>query len=95
MYVLFIDFSKAYDRVPREKLIKHLKKLKAMYTDTRNVLKSGLIDASIGVRQGAPYGCLLFTIYIDQMIKMLKGEISRDVFLSDLHSLLLMDDIDG
>ena len=47
LYVMFIDFSKAYDRVPREKLsvLKSLgcgrnmvNVIKAMYTCTKNVL---------------------------------------------------------
>ena len=60
LYVLFVDFSKAYDRVPRQKLLKHLKSLgcgrlmllaiQAMYKCTKNVLKSAIIDSSIGVR---------------------------------------------
>ena len=101
-YVLFVDFSKAYDRVHRGKLVESLKHsgcgkmmikaIKAMYTCSRNVLKSAVIDSSIGVRQGAPTSCLLFTLYIDNMVKMLKNEITVDSFLGNLHVLLLMDD---
>ena len=36
--------------------------------------------------------CLLFTLYIDHMVKMLKNEIAADVFLGNLHTMLLMDD---
>ena len=74
LYVLFIDYSKAYDRVSRGKLIEvlrsrgcgrvMLKAIQAMYTCTKNVLKTAVIDATIGVRQGAPSSCLLFIIYI-------------------------------
>lgn len=102
LYVLFIDFSKAYDRVPRGKLVDILKDLgcgkvmikaiKAMYTCTRNIMKSAIIESSIGVRQGAPTSCLLFTLYIDHMVKMLKNEIGADDFLGSLHTMLLMDD---
>ena len=80
LYVLFIDYSKAYDRVPRHKLIEVLKSrgcgkvmlraIQAMYTTTKNVLKTAIIDATIGVRQGAPSSCLLFIIYIDVMVRM-------------------------
>ena len=48
LYILFIDFSKAYDKVPRHKLIEHLKSLrcgsvmlhalKNMYKNTYSVL---------------------------------------------------------
>ena len=102
LYVLFIDFSKAYDRVSRQKLVDVLKSqgcgrvmlkaIKAMYSCTKNVLKSAVIDASIGVRQGAPSSCLLFIMYIDIMVKMVKGAFANDGFLGALHALLLMDD---
>ena len=63
-----------------------------MYTCTRNILMSAVINATIGVRQGAPSSCLLFVIYIDEMIKMIKNSIVEDGFLGGLHALLLMDD---
>ena len=102
LYVLFVDFSKAYDRVPRQKLISHLKSLgcgkvmllaiKGIYKCTQNVLKSAIISSSIGVRQGAPTSCLLFVMYIDKMVKMIKETLPVDGFLGTLHCLLLMDD---
>lgn len=102
LYVLFIDFSKAYDRVPRWKLVERLaalgcgrvmlRAIKLMYRCTKSVLKSAIIDASIGVRQGAPSSYLLFVIYVDHMVRMLKRIIPTDGFLGNLHSLLLMDD---
>ena len=102
LYTLFIDYSKAYDRVSRRKLVEvlrsrgcgkiMLKAIQAMYSCTKNVLKSAIIHASIGVRQGAPSSCLLFVIYIDEMIKMIKNAVEEDGFLGGLHALLLMDD---
>ena len=103
LYVLFIDFSKVYDRVPRGKLIEVLRSLgcgsvmlralQAMYACTRSVLRSATIDATAGVRQGAPSSCLLFTVYMDQLVRMLRRSVGSDGFLGTLHSLLLMDDI--
>ena len=102
LYVLFIDYSKAYDRVSRQKLIQVLKSrgcgkvmikaIQSVYRCTKNVLKTAIIDATIGVRQGAPSSCLLFIIYIDEMVKMIKRAIGNDGFLGMLHALLLMDD---
>ena len=102
LYVLFIDFSKAYDRVSRRKLIEvlrsrgcgnvMLKAIQAMYKCTKNILKSAIISANIGVRQGSPSSCLLFVIYIDEMVRMIKNAVSEDGFLGGLHALLLMDD---
>lgn len=102
LYIVFMDYSKAYDRVPRNKLLLYLKSLgcgkvmltaiRNMYSCTRNVLKSATVDASVGVRQGAPSSCLLFTIYMDKMVRMLKQSVQADGFLGAMHVLLLMDD---
>ena len=101
LYVVFIDFSKAYDRVPRNKMVEYMRSigcgrvmlfaLRGMYQCTYNVL-SAVISASAGVRQGAPTSCLLFVIYIDKMIKMIKQVTPVDGFLGSLHALMLMDD---
>ena len=69
-----------------------LKAIQAMYTCTKNVLKAAVIDATVGVRQGAPSSCLLFIIYMDVMVRMIKDAVARDGFLGALHALLLMDD---
>lgn len=102
LYIVFIDFSKAYDRVPRHKLLEYLKVLgcgkimlnaiKNMYSCTKNVLKAATVDATVGVRQGAPSSCLLFVIYVDRMVRMLRQAVQADGFLGALHALLLMDD---
>ena len=102
LYILFIDFSKAYDRVPRHKLVEYMKSLGCgrmmlsalmnMYKNTWNVLNSTIIDTSSGVRQGAPTSCLLFTTYVDKMVRMIKESVHSDGFLGRLHVLLLMDD---
>lgn len=63
-----------------------------MYRCTRNVLKSATVESSVGMRQGASSSCLLFVIYINQIIRMLKDKIAIDGFLGTLHALLLMDD---
>ena len=99
LYVLFVDYSKAYDKVPRRKMLTYLKAIgcgkfmllaiQNMYKCTKNILKSAVVESSVGVRQGAPTSCLLFVIYID---KMIKERIDIDGFLGELHALLLMDD---
>ena len=78
LYVVFVDFSKAYDRVPRDKLIECLKEkgcgkmmlmaIHKIYACTKSVLKSAMIMSTVGIRQGAPTSCLLFAIYLDKMV---------------------------
>ena len=54
--------------------------IKAIYKSTKNILKSATIDASIGVCQGTPSICLLFVIYIDYMVRMIKRAVENDFF---------------
>ena len=70
LFITFVDFSKAYDCVPRYKLFMKLKQLGcgatmlmalvAMYQYTNSVIGTALIAATIGVRQGSPTSCILF-----------------------------------
>lgn len=102
LYLLFIDFNKAYDKVPRWKLIHELQTrgcgrtmlhaIIALYSGTKFILKSAIISFNMGVLQGASTSGLLFTLYLDRMIDMVKQEYARDGFLGALNILLLMDD---
>ena len=98
----FVDFSKAYDLVPRHMLFSVLKRLGcgaamlsvlvAMYSITQNVIGTAVITTVIGVRQGSPTSCLLFILYVNDLIKLIKETCEPDGFLSWLHLLMLMDD---
>jgi hypothetical protein len=102
LYLLFIDFSKAYDKVPRWKLINEMRQMGcggimlqtiiALYTCTIFVLKSAVISFNMGVLQGASTSGFLFVLYLDRMIRMVKQEYANDGFLGALSILLLMDD---
>ena len=48
-----------------------LEVIAAIYSCTKLVLKSAIIFASQGVRQGAATSVFFFIIYIDRMVKML------------------------
>ena len=102
LFVVFVDFSKAYDRVPRDKLLRTLIRLGcgmtmllalvAMYTVTRSILGTAVITSAMGVRQGSPTSCFLFIVFVNTLIRMMKERCSRDGFLGWLHLLILMDD---
>ncbi|ELU00462.1 hypothetical protein CAPTEDRAFT_216177 [Capitella teleta] len=62
LFLLFVDFQKAYDKVPRRKLFEGLRErgwggvmlhsIEALYQDTKFCLGSAIdIDSSVGVRQ--------------------------------------------
>ena len=101
LYILFVNFSKAYDRVPRKILFDILKKLGcgkrflraliAIYKDTINILNSEYVRSTVGVKQGGPMSCLLFVIYLNVLALMLKA-LGNNSFLLDVHALMLMDD---
>ena len=101
LFIAFIDFSKAYDRVPRSYMLKLLKKLgcgkvmlaalMSMYTVTQFLLGTTLITASLGVKQGSPSSCFLFILFVDEMVRSMKLS-PPDGLLGWLHLLVLMDD---
>ena len=101
LFIAFIDFSKAYDRVPRSYMLKLLKKLgcgrvmlaalTSMYTVTQFLLGTTLITAVLGVKQGSPSSCFLFTLFVDELVRFMKLS-PPDGLLGWLHLLVLMDD---
>ena len=101
LWITFVDFRQAYDRVPRTKLLEELKNagcggsflraLMAIYRSTKFILKQAVIEASKGVKQGAPLSCLLFCFYLDAMVRRICS-FGSDGYLGNLHCLLLMDD---
>ena len=82
LFILFVDFSKAYDRVPRKMLFEVLKKLGcgrkflkaliAIYKSTINIQNSEVIKSMIGIKQGGPMSCILFVIYLNVMACLFK-----------------------
>lgn len=102
LYLIFVDFSKAYDRVPRYLLLQEmaslgcgstmLKAIAAIYGNTKMILQTASITSSIGVRQGSPTSCFLFTLMVNALIKEMKSKCPPDGYLQWLHVLMLMDD---
>ncbi len=92
----------AYDRVPRTILFRILKRigcgaimlavLVSMYSVTHSIVGTAIVTASIGVRQGSPTSCLLFIIFVNDLIALINNGCDMDGFLIWLHTLVLMDD---
>ena len=101
LYISFIDYQKAYDKVSRSKLISllhakgcgtlFLKALAASFSGASGTIGSEQFSTSAGVRQGASTSCPLFTFFIDPTVDAVASD-GPDGWLGDLHSLLLMDD---
>ena len=102
LFVAFIDFSKAYDLVPRQKLFKILKEsgcgrvmlsaLVAMYRATEGILGTAVVTATRGVRQGLSTSCFLFVIFVSELIKRIKNVCQPEPFIGWVHILMMMDD---
>ena len=102
LFIMYIDFEKAYDNIPRSKLFLELKLLgcgkiflamiMAIYKNTKLIFNAKEINAKLGDKQGAATSSMLFIIYIDRMTRMIKTKCTDDGFLKNLHILLLMDD---
>ena len=102
LFIVFVDFKKAYDLVPRNRLFEilinlgcgatMLGALMAIYHDTSSILGSTIISSTIGVRQGSPTSCYLFVIFVDVLILMYKSRCLPEPIIEWLHCLMLMDD---
>ena len=102
LFITFVDYTKAYDKIPRQDLLNVLKSLgcghkmlaaiAAMYSATKSVLSSTTINSNIGLMQGCFTSNVLFTIYLNELPKLYRSECTNDGFLEWLHTILLMDD---
>ena len=107
IYIRFFDLSKAFDNVSRLLLLKSLLKMgigvclfeaiKNMYLVTNCVLKSfnklsEVFNTYTGIKQGAPSSVVLFIIFMDDVINLLKTKCINEEVLQDLYSLFHADD---
>ncbi len=66
--------------------------LVAMYSVTESVIGGAVMTATLGVRQGSATSCLLFIVFMNELIRMPKRSCESDGFLDWLHTLVFMDD---
>ena len=91
LFVVFVDFTKAYDTVPRDKLMRVLRSIgcsllmitaiATLYCCTKSILGTAIITATVGVRQGSLTLCILFIIYLNLICETIaRAESTRRVF---------------
>ena len=82
LYVTFVDFTKAYDKVPRNVMLSDFKRLGsgmtmllaivAIYRVTGCIVGTAVVTASVGEGQGSSKSCLLFIIFVNDLITLIK-----------------------
>ena len=109
MYACFVDFSKAFDRLPRDLLFEKLKSLgingrflavlQNLYANDRTCIQSdGKISKEFPVNQGVRQGCvlspLLFNIFMSGLSKNLEHE-NKITLYNDIaiNSIFWADDL--
>ena len=90
LYIMFIDYVKAYDKVNRNVLLqllaskgcgnRFIQAIGNSLRNTGNVLGSEYFQSYRGVKQGAANSCAFFTFYINGTIQKVK-EFGEDGFL--------------
>ena len=63
-----------------------------MYSVTHSVVGVVIVTATIGVRQGSPTSCLLFIIFVNDLIALIKNGCDVDGIFVWLLTFVLMDD---
>lgn len=86
LFCSFLDFSRAFDTIPRHQFSDKLSKLgthgkmlstiKSLYNNVQVVVKTpsgltNLFESEIGVKQGCPLSPTLFGLYIDELESVL------------------------
>ena len=95
-YMAFLDLEKAFDRVPRGKMWKVLRRygipkkllnaIKALYNTCDSRVQEGKwFKVGCGVRQGSALSPLLFIIYMDRVVK--------DIAAEEVETLSYADDV--
>ena len=109
IYSCFVDFSKAFDTIPRDILLTKLRKfgingnffniIKGIYEKDKSCVKIGnqyteTFDVSLGVRQGCVLSPLLFNIFMADLAKKLDmSEGLPKITNMEISSIFWADDI--
>ena len=101
LYCVFVDFAKAYDCLPRQKLIQLLdhegcgsRMLNALAESlryTRCQIGKEHFQTDNGVRQGGSTYCSIFVFFANPLLRALKSY-GPDGWLGSLNALMFMDD---
>lgn len=106
VFAFFVDFKAAFDLVNRSALLyklselgvstRFLRVIRNMYTDTKSTVWDGEMfsqwfNTDTGVKQGCPLSALLFSLFINDIVKHLPGGIR--IANTIINVLLYADDL--
>ena len=95
---VFVDFEKAYDRIPREEMWKYLQSaetskcyvrvMKDMYDGAKTTVRcaAGLtkeFEVGVGLHQGSALNLFLFAIIMDKLTEDIRKEAPWDMMFAD------------
>ena len=98
LYMVFVDFERAFDRVPREViwwllrrkrvLEREIKVIMEMYTTIETSVKvdytrSESFDVKVGVHQGSILRTLLFVLVMNEVTKDIREEVMKEMLYAD------------
>ena len=106
LYILYVDFSKAYDLVIRHNLwtklayygvsVEMIKYMKEIYRDVRACVKVGshqttdCFPSIIGLRQGDKWSCIGFVLFLNDLADHLIGRDVQGIDIRQLYVILLV-----
>ena len=108
-HLAFLDFKKAFDSVWRQGLLRATKNvgingkllnlIQNMYSNVKckvvfNDIESDMFDVNEGVKQGCPLSPVLFSIYMNELKKIIKErKLGISIFNTQIGSLFWADDV--
>ena len=98
LFSCFVDFRKAFDRIPRQKLFEKLRKegikgrfleiVMSMYSKDKSAVKNNnKVTEAFPCYTGVKHGCMLsptlFNLYLSDLLEFLNSPSSTDILLDD------------
>lgn len=101
-YAMYVDFSKAFDRIPHKMLLYQMLKrgmhgqiikvIRSMYSQLKSCIRldnnclTEYFDCSVGTRQGCMLSPFLFTFYLNELIESINSGEGNGIYVDEVWS---------